>query len=420
MISTTSPTGTVSAGRGSVTLQPPPSLYKVSQRTPGGIQVHPLCLLAMIVLITIVGAGSASVHAQDDLVPHRLRIPLTDGTRTVTLSVASGFDIGLAATDVPSARMIVQSPTGDLILSQTFEGKVSRLVDHNGDGIFEERISILRNLEMPHGLAFIGDVLFVATSDRILRLDPWWDGSSVHEVVQLPGGGQHVTRTLAAGPDGTLYVSIGSTCDACVENDTRRATVLRLDANSGSLEPVARGMRNAVGMAWNPNDSQLWVTENGRNDLGDDIPPDEIDVVRTGLDYGWPDCYAGRLPATPDVPPERCAATEPAVLTLPAHSAPLGLAFYEGEHVPPEYRGNLFVALHGSAERSTPIGYELVRAAMQDGHPQAPVPFVRGWLAGNNSWGRPVDPFVARDGTLYVTDDKGGVIYWIKSSGEDR
>lgn len=374
-----------------------------------------LALALLLVGLTLMLAAHVG-HADDGLVAHRLRIPLTEGTRTVTLWVAPGFDIGLAATGVPSARMLAQAPSGELVLSQMFEGKVSKLSDHDGDGQFEDRVSILRDLEVPHGLAFVGNALFVATNDQILRLDPWWDGSSAHEIARLPSGGKHLTRTLALGPDGLLYISIGSSCDACQEDDTRRAAILRMDPGSGRMEPVASGIRNAVGMTWSPYDGQLWVTDNGRNDLGDENPPDEIDVVKVGADYGWPDCHADRQPDTPNVPADRCAGTEPPVLMVPAHIAPLGLAFYDTDRAPPGYRGNLLVALHGSSERSDLIGYELVRAPMQDGHPQAPSTFVRGWLVGDQSWGRPVAPFVGRDGTLYVTDDKGGVIYWIRPS----
>jgi glucose/arabinose dehydrogenase len=370
-------------------------------------------LLALMLVVLLAGWPPAT-QAQDDLVEHRLRIPLSTGARSVTLWVERGFDVGVAATELPSARMIAQSPTGELVVSQMFEGNVTKLTDRNGDGVFDERTSILRNLDVPHGLAFVGDVLYVATTDRILRLEPWWDGSRAKEVSHLPGGGMHVTRTLALGPDGMLYVSIGSSCDACREDDARRATILRLDPESGVLEPVARGIRNAVGMTWSPYDGRLWVTDNGRNDLGDEHPPDEIDVVSTGADYGWPDCVGDRVPAAPDVAPDQCAGMASPVFTLPAHSAPLGLAFYESERAPPDVRGDLLVALHGSAERSDPVGYELVRISMRDGKPSSSRTFVRGWLVGDESWGRPVAPFVARDGTLYLSDDKGGVVYWIR------
>jgi glucose/arabinose dehydrogenase len=394
-------------------------LIQRSATSMGGRKVGALVRAGLVglVVLALQLAPLPAARAEDELVAHQLRVPLTNGARTVTLWVARGFDIGVAATDVASARVIVQSPSDELVVTQLFESKVSRLADRDGDGVFEERSSILRNVDGPHGLAFVGEALYVALTDRILRLDPWWDGSSAREVARLPGGGHHVTRTLALGPDGNLYVSIGSSCDACVEEDGRRAAILRFNPSGGPLEPVASGMRNAVGMTWSPYDGQLWVTENGRNDLGDEIPPDEVNVVRVGADYGWPDCYGDRVPVGSDVPRERCADTEPPVLTLPAHIAPLGLAFYETDRAPPDYRGNLLIALHGSAVRSESVGYELVRVPFAGGRPQEPRTFVRGWLVGDDSWGRPMGPFVARDGTLYLSDDKGGVVYWIRPSG---
>jgi glucose/arabinose dehydrogenase len=373
-------------------------------------------LLFALVLIASTAGPPPSAFSQDDLVEHRLHLALSTGTKTVSLWVERGFDIGVAAAEIPSARMIAQSPSGELVVSQTFAGTVSKLADHDGDGDFEERTAMLRDLDSPHGLAFVGDALYVATTDQILRLQPWWDGSTAQEVAKLPGGGKHVTRTLVLGSDGLLYVSIGSSCDACHEDDARRAAILRFDPASGVLEPVAHGIRNAVGMAWGPHDGRLWVTDNGRNDLGDELPPDEVDVVQIGADYGWPDCLGQRVPATPDVSPERCADTEAPVVELPAHIAPLGLAFYDSERAPPGMRGDLLVALHGSAERSDLIGYELVRIPMRDGQPGSPRTFVRGWLVGDESWGRPVAPFVAADGTIYVSDDKGGVVYWLRQA----
>jgi glucose/arabinose dehydrogenase len=229
-----------------------------------------------------------------------------------------------------------------------------------------------------------------------------------------------MTRSLAAGPDGILYVSIGSSCDVCEESDPRRAAIWRLDPTSGSLEPYARGLRNAVGLAWNPDGSALWATENERNAMGEETPPDEVVAVRPGADYGWPACYGDRVPMPGYGTPERCAATDPPTLQLPAHSAPLGLAFTGGSGVPAAYGDDLFVALHGSAVRDQPVGYEVVRIPLRGTDPEEPRVFMRGWLVGDDSWGRPVGPFLARDGTLYLTDDKGGVVYWIRPSTEAR
>ena len=380
-------------------------------------------LLATATLVTrpnAVQPALADPTVQPELTPHRLRIPLTSGTRQVTLWLEPGFDVGVAASGVPNARMLAQSPTGELVLSQHVEGKVVKLSDFDGDGTADEIVPILTGLAMPHGVAFIGQSLFVAESDRILRLDTWWDGSSARTIARLPGGGHHVTRTLTVGPDGKLYVSIGSSCDACEESDPLRAAIWRLDHDGGPLEPYARGLRNAVGLSWSPDGAQLWATENERNELGEEVPPDELVAIRQGADYGWPACYGDRIPAPGLGTPERCAATEPPTVPLPAHVAPLGLVFGAGARFPAEYQSSLFLALHGSAVRDHPVGYEVIRIPMRDGTPGEPRTFMRGWLVDDDSWGRPVGPFIAHDGTLYLTDDKGGVVYWIRSAAESR
>ncbi|MGE3272425.1 MAG: sorbosone dehydrogenase family protein, partial [Chloroflexota bacterium] len=319
---------------------------------------------------------------------------------------------------VKHARMLAQSPDGDLVLSQHFDGSVVRLHDEDGDGVMDEITPILSDLNTPHGLAFIGQTLFVATTDQILRVNPWWDGSRAGAIAQLPGEGMHQTRSLTAGADGKLYVSIGSSCDACEEPDPKRAAIWRLNADGSQLEPYARGLRNAVGLTWTPDGQQLWVTDNERNELGEETPPDEINAISPGGDYGWPACYGSRVPAPPVGSSERCADTEPPIVQLPAHIAPLGLVFYTADRFPEAYRGNLFVALHGSALREHAVGYEVIRIPMEGGQPGAPRTFMRGWLVDDDSWGRPVGPYVAADGTLYLTDDKGGVVYWIRPSAD--
>lgn len=374
-------------------------------------------LLALVALALLGAAfsSSAAASAETRLVAHPLRVSSRQGVLDVTLWVAEGFRIEVFASGLGHARMLAESPSGELIVSEHFEGRVLKLADRDGDGLTEEVIPILTDLNHAHGLAFVGDVLFVAEEHRVLRLDTWWDGTSAREIIRLPADGLHRTRSLAVGPDAKLYVSIGSSCDACTESDPMRAAVWRHNLDGSGGERYAAGLRNAVGLAWDPR-GRLWASENERNGLGEDVPPDELNLLRAGADYGWPFCFGERVPDAQLGGGARCPATEPPVAQLPAHAAPLGLAFYDGPQVAPAFRGDLFVALHGSALRQQAVGYSVVRLPFRDGELGSPEEFVRGWLVGETSWGRPVAPFVGGDGSLWLTDDKAGAVYRLRAS----
>ena len=181
--------------------------------------------LAGLALLLTLGLGimpGPVWAAESPLVAQQLHVPTPEGDRDVTLWVAQGFQVGVFASGLGSARILAESPTGELVLSEQWEGQVVKLADRDGDGTADEQVVILSGLNVPHGLVFAGDVLFVAETDRVLRLDVWWNGASAREIIRLPGGGHHLTRSLALGPDGKLYVSIGSTCDVCRESDPLR------------------------------------------------------------------------------------------------------------------------------------------------------------------------------------------------------
>ncbi len=381
-----------------------------------------LVLLAVLLALAPPAArrvgATGPIEQGQGLVPHQLTLPINGRARTVTLWVAEGFSVEVFASNLGKARMLAESPTGELVLTNGWDGEVVKLADRDGDGRADEIVPIMTGLSVPHGVAFAGDVMYVAETHRILRLPVWWDGTSARQIAQLSGGEHHATRTLAVGPDNGLYASIGSSCDVCVESDPQRASAWRFELDGSGGAPFARGLRNAVGLAWEPTTGRLWVTDNERNELGEEIPPDELNVLRAGGDYGWPACWGQRTVHPGFGSAERCAGTEPPALELPAHSAPLGLAFYNGERFPPEYQGGLFVALHGSALRENAVGYNVLYVPMENGRPGAPREFARGWLVGDDSWGRPVAPFVSRDGSLYVTDDKAGAIYRIRPSAQ--
>jgi len=222
---------------------------------------------------------------------------------------------------------------------------------------------------------------------------------------------------VALGPDGRIYVSVGSSCNVCRESDPRRAAVLRYNADGSGEEIFASGLRNAVGLAFQPGTGRLWATVNERDWRGDDVPPDYVTEVKEGTFHGWPDCMVVGGKVIPDdrfATGARCDRVALPAVEIQAHSAPLGLAFYTGAQFPPEYRGSLFLAYQGSWNRSVPTGYKVVRIPFRDGRPTGEVEdFATGWLEGTSSWGRPVGLVVGSDGALYLSDQGGGRIYRI-------
>jgi glucose/arabinose dehydrogenase len=335
-----------------------------------------------------------------------------------------GFAIEVFARDLGYARFMTLDPRGTLLVSVPRAGRVLALPDDDRDGRADSVVPVVEGLDLPHGLAFLDGRLHVAETGRVLRFD--YDpaarrvqGSPVVVVPDLPPRGSHWTRTIVFGPDRSLYVAVGSSCNSCVERDGRRAAVYRYPVDGGQGVPFATGLRNAVGLAIRPGTGELWATVNGRDWLGEDRPAEYVTRVEENGFYGWPYCHwtvAGLLP-DPELPPgDRCRTVERPTVLYQAHAAPLGLVFYTGTQFPAEYRGSLLVALHGSWNRSEPVGYKLIRVRL-DGAPPAVEDFATGWLAGNRSWGRPVDLAVAPDGALFVSDDGLGAVYRITYRG---
>ncbi len=334
----------------------------------------------------------------------------------------AGFELSVYAEGLDRARFMSFGPDGTLYVG-TNSDKVYALPDKDRDGRADQVIVFAGGLRSPHSVVWrpstplgAGDGwLYVGETHRVIRLrDTNGDfKADEQEVVvpNLPTGGQHFTRTVGFGPDGGLYVSVGSSCNVCKEDDPRRAAILRFNADGTGMQVFARGLRNAVGFAWHPATKEMWAVDNGRDWLGDDLPPEELDLVRAGDDHGWPTCYGRRVPDPEFGSPERCAKTQPATFEMPAHSAPLGLGFYTGTMFPPEYRGDLFIAFHGSWNRSTPTGYKVVRVRFKDGKPAAMENFVDVWFQRGRVEHRPVDVETGPDGALYISDDRGGTIF---------
>lgn len=334
------------------------------------------------------------------------------------LVVRRGFQVAVFADELDGVRMLERGPDGTIYASLPRLGRVVALPDADGDGRVDRVRDVVDGLNRPHGLAWAGDTLYIAEEHRVVRRVPP-DGRLEVVVEGLPTGGNHTTRSILVRGD-TLLVSVGSSCNLCDERDPRRAAITYYRTDGSGERLFATGLRNAVGLAWHPSTGAIWATNNDRDRLGDDLPPDRVVVVTDGGWYGWPECY---LPGMPN--PEyaahaaRCDDAIGPTVALPAHSAPLGLAFYDAAQFPDGFRGDLFVALHGSWDRSFPTGYKVVRVPMRDGQPAGEAEdFVAGWQIGRRWWGRPVDVEIGADGALYISDDFGDRVFRVWWAGD--
>lgn len=335
------------------------------------------------------------------------------------IKLPDGFKVSLYAEGFQQPRFMTVAKNGDVFISDSRAGTVVVIPDANKDGKADSKTVFASGLNQPHGLAFQGGYLYVANTNGVVRF-AYKDGDkkatgAAQKVVDLPGGGGHWTRTVTFGPDGKMYLATGSTCNVCEESDERRAAIWVYDADGKNGKPFATGLRNSVGQAW--FNGKLYATNNGRDNLGDDLPPEGFYQVEAGGFYGWPYCYTtqpgqaqvwdkdfGRKNA------ELCKSATPAFALTTAHSAPLGLAFYTAKTFPAAYQGQMFVALHGSWNRSQKSGYKVIRVDPQSGQVND---FLTGFLQGQKTEGRPVDLVVAADGSLLLSDDGAGVVWRI-------
>lgn len=343
----------------------------------------------------------------------------------VQVQLPPGFRAEIFARDLSDPRFLAFSPEGVLHVAERGGDRIIALPDDNSDGMADEVQIFAAELDNPHSLVFYEGAVFAGVPSGVIRLQDT-DGDGISDqretlIENYPTGG-HSTRTVIFLPDGRMAVSVGSSCNVCEETDPRRAAVVIYDGPQATGERVfASGLRNAVGLAVHPATGELWATNNGRDMMGDDLPPETVEIVRDGGDHGWPHCHSGRI-EDPDLGyPGSCEGVTDPLVEMQAHSAPLGLAFYTEDAFPPEYQGDLFIAFHGSWNRSVPTGYKVVRLPLDGDAPTGPVEdFATGWLdeeTGEVS-GRPVGLAVGPDGALYVSDDSGGFIYRITYSGE--
>jgi glucose/arabinose dehydrogenase len=335
------------------------------------------------------------------------------------IRLPQGFTIDVFARDIKNARSMCLSPGGILFVGTRGEGKVYALVDEDGDNKADKTYLLASELRQPNGVAFKDGDLYVAEVSRVLRFTNIEQNLSnpTFEVLYdgYPSDGHHGWKYIAFGPDGKLYVPVGAPCNIC-EPDDPYASITRLDIQTKQMEVVQRGIRNTVGLTWHPQTNELWFTDNGRDWLGDDLPACELNhATEDDMHFGFPYCHQGDLPDEEFGDKRNCNEFEPPVQKLGPHVAPLGLEFYTGTQFPNQFKDQVFLAEHGSWNRSTPIGYRITLVTLNaDGKSTGYHIFADGWLQNNGSpWGRPVDVEFMPDGSLLVSDDYANAIYRI-------
>jgi glucose/arabinose dehydrogenase len=366
-------------------------------------------LFILLVLVAALVAIPAS--AQSNLPIDRITLP-------------EGFEISVYASGLPNARMLALGDNGTVFVGTRQAGNVYALTDADGDGVAEQTRTLLRGLNSPNGVAFLDGALYVAEIGRILRYDDieaQLDAPPQPLVVNgsLPNEPHHGWKTIHFGPDGALYIPSGAPCNVC-ETTGPYGVLMRLDlANPTNLDIVATGIRNTVGFDWHPESGELWFSDNARDDLGDNLPADELNrISEVGQHFGFPYCYDQNIPdPTFGGGCNATTMTAPAIALGP-HVAPLGVRFYTGDSFPEAYQNQAFIAEHGSASRSQRIGYRVMMVTIEDGEALSYAPFAEGWLGADGSyWGRPVDVMVMPDGAMLVSDDYAGAVYRIAYTG---
>jgi glucose/arabinose dehydrogenase len=336
------------------------------------------------------------------------------------IKLPRGFEIEVYA-HVPNARSLAMGDN-DVVFVSNRRGNSIYAVVPSGDAN-PQVIEVARDLDMPNGIAFYDANLYVAEVGRILlyrNIMSRLTQPPAPEVldIQLPGERHHGWRYIGFGPDGKLYVSIGAPCNICNRDDEGFGQIWRMNPDGSGQEVFARGVRNSVGFTWHPETGELWFTDNGRDMMGDNLPPDELNRAPVaGLHFGYPFCHGGEVLDPEFGGDQDCKSYVAPAQKLGPHVASLGVKFYTGDMFPPEYRGQVFIAEHGSWNRSKKIGYRVMVVMLEDGVPVSYEPFARGWLKGDKIAGRPVDLLVLRDGSMLVSDDHSGLIYRIFQEG---
>lgn len=380
-----------------------------------------------ISILLILSCSQKSKETQAPVGDDGASAAITEASATLplnTIKLPAGFSIAVYA-EVDNARSMAISPNGTLFVGNRDEDKVYAVRDTDGDNIADKKWVLASGLDMPNGVAFRDGALYVAENSKVWR----WDGiesklanpgkpTMVND--QFPTEDHHGWKYIAFGPDGKLYVPVGAPCNICESKDPIFASITRMNPDGSGREVFASGVRNTVGFTWHPQTGEMWFTDNNRDSMGDDLPNCELNTAsKANMHFGYPYCHEGTLP-DPDFGKKRpCSDFTAPAFKMGAHTAPLGLKFYTGTQFPAAYQGNLFVAEHGSWDRSKKVGYKVTMVKVSNNKATGAEVFASGWLndTDQKAWGRPVDVLLLKDGSMLVSDDRAGVIYRITYKG---
>ncbi len=381
------------------------------------------CMLIAALLTTT----SISTQAQRSIAVNPMTVDVDEYIEKIQLP--PGFSISVYARDVAKARSLAVSEKGTVFVGSRGQvdgkpiGKVYAIPDKNSDRLADEVLTIADGLKTPNGVALNGNDLYIAEFSRISRIKDVENNLAslnTSETINdsFPSESYHGWKFIRFGPDEKLYVPVGAPCNTCDPSD-RHALIARIDKDGSNYEVFASGIRNTVGFDWHPTSGDLWFTDNGRDMWGDDRPPEELNrATEAGQHFGFPYRYGTDLVDSDFNTEMSVNEFVPPMAEFPAHTAGLGMRFYQGDSFPDEYQGDIFIAYHGSWNRSKPAGYLIMRVDMENGEIKSHEVFASGWLQDEKFWGRPVDVDILSDGSLIVSDDHADVIYRITYTGE--
>ncbi|MFD2287860.1 glucose dehydrogenase [Pedobacter petrophilus] len=344
------------------------------------------------------------------------------------LKTPPGWQVSLAASGLGKPRMLYTSAAGNVYVTRRDGGDVLLLEDKNKDGKFENLVTVVAEFKGVHGITMKDNWMYLCNSNEVRRYPVKPDGTlNIYGketlIKDLPDGGQHPNRTMDFGPDGMLYISVGSLCNDCKESDKETAVILQVDPNNWSRKIYASGLRNTIGFDWHPQTRELWGIDNGGDAKGNEWPPEEVNHITMGADYGFPYAYGkreidkSREDPAGNTKEEVVKNTQPSVLELTAHMAPIGFTFFRGaSNIPADWSGDGLVAWHGSWNADKPVGFKVQRIHFENGMAVKAEDFLTGFLQGDSRFGRPAGITVTKQGIIYISDDASGNIYAVKKT----